>query len=542
MRRISKATPVAERVSISNDLKRWRRFCASVMIGAVALLIGLYWDTVSSLSQVWWESDSYTYGFAVPVISLWLIWRQRDAFRSDLMAPSCWGLAGVMALVVGWWLADLAAIQLAKQLCLALLVAAIMATTLGLQVTKSLAFPLGYLLLAVPVWSALIPVLQDYTAVAAVNMLRSIGVPVFKDGYFLSIPTGEFRVAEYCAGFRYLIVSLVISALYAYLYYRSVALRAAFVSTCVGASIVANWLRVVFIVWLGHVTEMRSPIVYHHHALGWVAFGATWGMMLLLGAWLQRFDVMERVRDKPHAWPQQAAACPWRRLMAVSVVLALVLLAGRMAADWTRVTLPSREFIVLTPIAPSAPWKRLDRVAVDWRPQFMNRDAERMSAYTDQQHDVALYLAYYHHTRQGHELINDRNTFYNKEHWWLVARHPRHVALREGGSLPVQELILRSRSGESRLVWCWYVLGVRPTSNPSIAKLWEIWRRVSRQPGAAAVGVATTIDGGLTAQSRQALEGFLHLHAAAIHYTLRNLSLPPAMPMGETQGTGPRRP
>ena len=523
MRRISKATPVAEPVDLSNDLKRWRRFCASVMIGAVALLIGLYWNTVSSLSKLWWESDSYTYGFAVPVISLWLIWRQRDAFRSNLLAPSFWGLAGVIVLVVGWWLADLAAIQLAKQLCLALLVAAIMATTLGLRVTTSMAFPLGYLLLAIPVWSALIPLLQDYTALAAVHMLRSIGVPVFQEGYFLSIPTGDFQVAEYCAGFRYLIVLLVISALYAYLYYRSAPLRAAFVSMCVGASIISNWLRVVFIIWLGHITEMRSPIVYHHRSLGWVAFGATWGMMLLLGAWLQRFDVMEPVRDKPHAWSQQTAACPWRRLIAVSVVLALVLLAGRMAADWTRVTPPARELIVLTPMAPSAPWKRLDHAPVDWRPQFMNRDAERFGAYTDQQHHVALYLAYYHHTRQGYELINDRNTFYDREHWWLVARHSRHVALKQGRSLPVQELILRSRSGESQLVWCWYVVGARPTSSASIAKLWEIWGRVSRQPGAAAIGVATTIDEGLTAQSRQALESFLNLHAAALHHTLSNL-------------------
>ena len=72
----------------------------------------------------------------------------------------------------------------------------------------------------VPIGDALITPLQDFTARFAVELLRLSGIPVFHDGVMIQIPNGLYEVAEACAGIRFLIANLVISALFAHLAYE----------------------------------------------------------------------------------------------------------------------------------------------------------------------------------------------------------------------------------------------------------------------------------------------------------------------------------
>ena len=90
----------------------------------------------------------------------------------------------------------------------------------GREVSKRLVFPLAFLFFMVPVGDALITPLQDFTARFAVELLRLSDIPVFHDGVMIQIPNGLYEVAEACAGIRFLIANLVISALFAHLAYE----------------------------------------------------------------------------------------------------------------------------------------------------------------------------------------------------------------------------------------------------------------------------------------------------------------------------------
>ena len=116
-----------------------------------------------------------------------------------------------------WLLATLASVQVFEQFFLIAMIPAAVWAILGNRMVWALAFPLAYLLLAVPFGDALILPLIDFTADFTVTALQLTGIPVYREGSFFSIPSGNWSVVEACSGLRYLIASFTLGTLYAYL-------------------------------------------------------------------------------------------------------------------------------------------------------------------------------------------------------------------------------------------------------------------------------------------------------------------------------------
>ena len=72
---------------------------------------------------------------------------------------------------------------------------------------------------------------------------------------------------------RYLIASLVVGTLFAYLNYTTMWRRIAFVGVSIVVPIVANWLRAYMIVMLGYLSDNRIAIGVDHIIYGWLFFG-----------------------------------------------------------------------------------------------------------------------------------------------------------------------------------------------------------------------------------------------------------------------------
>ena len=104
-------------------------------------------------------------------------------------------------------------------------------------------FPLLFSLAAVPVGDGLLPHLMLLTADTSTALLRAVGVPVFREGQFLSLPGGNFEVASVCAGLAYLTAGTVIALLFSYFTYRSVLKRFLFVMLTMVVVILTNGLR-----------------------------------------------------------------------------------------------------------------------------------------------------------------------------------------------------------------------------------------------------------------------------------------------------------
>jgi exosortase A len=141
------------------------------------------------------------------------------------------------------------------------------------------------LLFAVPFGEFLLPPLMEQTADFTVFALRATGIPVYREGLYFTIPSGNWSVVEACSGLRYLIASITLGFLYAYLTYHSIRRRAIFVVVSVIVPIVANWLRAYMIVMIGHLSSMKLAVGVDHLIYGWLFFG----LVMLILFWVGSF-------------------------------------------------------------------------------------------------------------------------------------------------------------------------------------------------------------------------------------------------------------
>src|SRR4029077_5564843 len=88
---------------------------AIVVLTAVVLCV-CYASTLRGIFKQWWTDEDMSHGFLVPLVILWVIWRERDRWRALPAEPSWWGFA---------LLAAAACLQFAGALGVGLLVAAV---------------------------------------------------------------------------------------------------------------------------------------------------------------------------------------------------------------------------------------------------------------------------------------------------------------------------------------------------------------------------------------------------------------------------------
>src|SRR5512135_2954890 len=177
-----------------------------LVAGLVIAVLAIHWTTAESIVSIWWRSETFAHGFLVPPIALALIWRQRHALARMKPVPDALGLVVLAAAGAAWLAAYAGEVLVVKQLALVVTIWGVVIAAAGREVARALMFPLGFLLLGVPMGEALIPGLMRWTADFCVTALDLSGVPVFRDGtFFFSIPSGDWSIVEGCSGVRYLI-------------------------------------------------------------------------------------------------------------------------------------------------------------------------------------------------------------------------------------------------------------------------------------------------------------------------------------------------
>jgi exosortase A len=478
---------------------------AAVAVGLVAA----YWQTLASIVAIWIRSETYTHGFLIPLISGYLIWRRRDMVAALAPRVQWLGLAALALLALAWLAAEAAEVLFVRQLAVVAMLPATVWTLLGTRVAWALAFPLAYLVVfAVPWGQSLVPPLQDFTAAFSVAMLKLTGIPVFWEGRLISVPTGDFQVAEACSGIRYVIASLALGCLYAYISYRSNWKRTAFIAAALLVPVLANGLRAYGIILLAHLTDMRLATGVDHILYGWVFFGVVMLVLFWVGSWWSEAPALPG--DTGGGSGHSGGASPAALLVTAGLALALVW-AGPGAAHWTA----QRQADVTTRIAMpgSGPgWSGPIEPEDPWDPGFQGADITRHRLYRrDGQGPVHVLVIHYRRERQGAELVNDQNHLYGKHRQWRRVRGGLvHPGQGEDGP-QVREVVL-ARDEVHRLVWSWYDIGGRITASPVVAKAYGALNRLLGGSGDASL-VAIAADYPLRPeQAREQLRAFLAAH------------------------------
>lgn len=454
----------------SLSVARWRT-AAAVAIAGVVCLLAIYHGTAKSIVDIWWRSETFAHGFLIVPITVWLIWNHRKEVARIVPRPDYRAIAVFIMFGLGWLSARVSGVLVVEQYALVGMIPTLVWMLLGWRVVWELAFPLGFLFFAVPVGEFLIPPMMGFTADFTVAMLEITGIPVFREGTFFSIPSGDWSVVEGCSGLRYLIASITLGCLYAYLTYRSIRRRLLFIGLATIAPVIANGLRAYMIVMIAHLSDMKLALGVDHFIYGWVFFG----LVMLLLFWLGSFwTESDEARSVLAASGDGKAVYTDYRGLSASLVVALLVAAvwpirAAQIEDWAK----SRTAAVTLALPEQVgPW-RSAAPNTDWAPTYIGPDAQAAKFYTDGTDTVALFVMYYRHQSQGAELINSQNILIRQKHpvWQLPEERPA-AAMLNGTSATVLQGHLQSPQ-QKLLTWRWNRIGEVYTSNDYVGKALE---------------------------------------------------------------------
>ncbi len=504
------------------QVTRWR-LAAGLTLGLLIVLVGLFWPTFYSMVEVWERSETFTHGFLIFPISAWLIWGRRHHL-ARLSPQSDWrGLILLAVVGMAWLLADAGSVSVAAQYAfIALLIAAVW-TMLGLHVVRAILFPLMFLFMAVPIGEFLIPPLMDFTANFTVSALQFTGVPVYREGTFFSIPSGDWSVVEACSGLRYLIASITLGTLYAYLTYRSWKPRVLFTLAAFIVPVFANGARAYLIVMIAHLSNMQLAVGVDHFIYGWVFFGLVMLLLFWIGSFWREDEPEISSLPKPSASTSHTLKPALSLLPAAAITLAIAALWPAYAAWLDQRTLPK---IPALSVQSAPAWQAVSAATfTDWTPHWVGADRQFRSGFVRAREHVMLQINYYATQRKNAELITSQNYMIPQLHpvWGNVGESVQTVDI-AGHPHQVRQALLKSTHGQRLLVWQWNVIDGQPKVNELMAKLILAADRIkmTRDDGASVLVAAPYVDNPL--EAAKVLTDFIQDNEPAIQRGLNQVA------------------
>jgi len=310
---------------------------------------------------------------------------------------------------------------------------------------------------------------------------------------------------------------VILGCLFSYSRYRSWGRRLGFILLCFFGAIVANGIRAYGIVMAAHLTNNRVAVGVDHLVAGWVFHSVVVFLLFWLGLrWGEPIEVETKSDAAAEVVKAQGIHVGSWRAMALTAISAVALLGlVPLAAHSLFRPLPMLAAPLLLAPSVTQPWQALHQHAAKWKPRFIGADGELSNSYKAGGQGVHLFIAYYRpHQRQGAELIGGGNVLTHEKNWRAVSAGSAQ-AMVDGESLSVERIVLRSND-RTRLVWSWYWVGGKYTSNRYFAKLLELKTRLLReQEGSAFIALAVEVENGELREAAETLGNFLR-HVALV--------------------------
>lgn len=398
------SAPLADVASDPAASSRTLSLRAAGSIAIVVLGLLLFWPTTSSLIEHWEDTvrRTYTHGYLLVAVVLWLLWRNRVLWADVSVRPSLLAFAGVLGASLVWLIALRAAVQIVHQVLLPLIIFGAFVSCYGWRAGRRLSLTFALLYFAVPVWDAFTPLLQTASVMAVQFLLRVVSIPAFVSGNVFTLPAGSLEVADGCAGLHFFVVGLTIAALYGELNHDSLWTRFKLMAFVVVLAMLTNWVRIFIIAIAAQATDMQHYLVREeHYSFGWVLFAIT---LVIFFAVVRRWPAA----PEPPAAAAAGAPISWSgaALAAVGLLFAPV---------WQHIDDNVAAGNDLSRMFPNsvAGWDAAREARSDWLPVFNGADVTERVTFTRTGNGleaIEAFAATYRDQRQGKELMGFGNS------------------------------------------------------------------------------------------------------------------------------------
>ena len=455
------------------------------------------WPTLAGLEAYWSEVRDYHHGYVVVLlVAAWLVASRRRLARLE-SAPSPAVLLPLALALLAWMIAVRGESLMLSQLLWPVILALTVWAGCGMPVARAVLPALGYLYFATPLWDHLVPLLQWLTVMVSERMLSVVGIPFDLDGNFVTLRDGTFEIAEGCAGKRYFVVTLAVAMALGVVERFPPWRLLVFMLLAAALAMVMNWIRVVVIIVVGHVTAMQHYLVaVEHESFGWVLFGVLLGAVLWLGH-VQR--PQEESLGPSVDGPSGAAAVAgsWWPLP----LLASVWAWQTLAPDPAPLVPKLGDLPVLTGVW-QGPYPPVDA----WRPAYVGFASEVRAAYDATGRRVEVYANVYGTQSAGRELVGYSNSVTGTG--WRVLESLPQLASGSflAGDSPVYVIAGPTRD-DAWVVGRVLMVGGSTTSSELIAQALYGAHALARPVPAGALAIAARCEGDCKA-ARADLEAF----------------------------------
>lgn len=253
---------------------------------ATILLVVLYFPTFSMFIYDWSNDENYSHGFLVPLIVGYLVWTKRKQLREITPKPSLTGLFVLIFGVLVYLLGTIGSEWFVRRASLIIVLGGLILYLYGVSCFKTLLFPLGYLIFMVPlpaiVYSTIAFRLQLLVSRVSAGMIALVGIPVHRNGNIIEVASGPLAVEEACSGMRSIMALLALSALFAYILYRTKLRQWILVAFALPVAVVTNIIRVTSTGIAAHYLGREVAEGVLHDSFGWFVFVLAFILLFLV--------------------------------------------------------------------------------------------------------------------------------------------------------------------------------------------------------------------------------------------------------------------
>lgn len=263
----------------------------TLMIQAIPwlLTVAIYAPVFRILYQNRWDAIDYTHAYFILPLSLLIAWLKRheikkvcltsDILRATPHVPSLiLLLLGLGMFIFGWrwdylFISTISLIPLLFGMCLFLR---------GKDLAKTLAFPILYLLLLVPVPVGVLDTItlpmRRAASVASAAALKAMGYDILREGLLINMGGHEIFMGAPCSGFRSLITMISLGLVYIYFNKGTMAKNIILFISIIPLATIGNLARVIALCLITFYFGEAAGQGFFHNFSGMVVF-----LIIILG-------------------------------------------------------------------------------------------------------------------------------------------------------------------------------------------------------------------------------------------------------------------
>lgn len=280
-------------MDVSVEPSGWAGSQRTVRMAGALVLLGLvvmYWPVFTLLSKTVWASDEQGHGPIILAVTAWLIWVRRSKIAEAMSADAPAGASAWMLFVAGLCLYFVGRVQnivLFQMFSLIPMLAAAVAVVFGWGAVRVCAFPLFFIVFAVPlpgpVVDTLTAPLKQAVSWVAEQILWRTGYPVSRSGVILMVGQYQLLVADACAGLNSMFTLEALGLLYMNIVGHTNKLRNILLAILIiPMSFIANVVRVMILVLVTYHFGDEAGQGAVHGAAGMILFVVALILMFLI--------------------------------------------------------------------------------------------------------------------------------------------------------------------------------------------------------------------------------------------------------------------